>query len=780
MKTKRLLRGAVIAGLVGVLLSTSEAQTTNSWTNSASGFWPNAVNWSVGSPNPTHGVELITNANSKTVFMTGFVAAATLTVSNLTVSAPAGQTNTLLIGNLTPQPFLINSNLTVNSGGALLLQEGATQEVRNVRTFFGSFGYFAVDGTVVQSGGLLVTATNFGYAFIGFNGKGQMTMTGGRWIGSGESVGPESTLTIAGGTNEVLYTFFVGSYAGTGTVWMTGGQLVATNGAIGGGVFIANGQVIQTNGTWLAYYEIVGEQGAGTLTVAGGVHNVLGPFAAPHQTGGTGAVWVTGGQLVMTNDVAAIGSSGVGQVTVSNGTWLARNVFLGDMATLTVAGGTSRLSSYLSVGDAAGETSVVWVTGGQLVVTNDLSFIGDIGVGQATVSNGTWLARDIVVAKASGSRGTLTAAGGTNILSGSLDVGMDTNTMGAVWVTGGRLVVTNGNANVADNGAGQVTVSNGTWQITNLSIGNYIGSQGTVNVAGGTATVSSFLQIGINSGATGAVWVTGGQLLATNTIQVGVSGLGQISVSNGVVLAGDVALGLNSGAQGTLTVAGGTNSAYSSLVLGNFPCTALGNVTVTGGRLFVTNAAVNAVLEVRNGTLSVSGGLLSVNRLVATNFCGQIIHTGGTLSYGTLVLDPNGDVDGDGLPNGWEQNNGLDPLVPTGNNGANGDADGDGQNNLAEYIADTAPTNSASVFRITAITRTGNDILVTWSCVSNHVYIVQTNSPPVSGSYTNNFSDLSPLISLFGSSLSSTNYLDSGGATNKPTRYYRVILGPTS
>jgi hypothetical protein len=218
-------------------------------------------------------------------------------------------------------------------------------------------------------------------------------------------------------------------------------------------------------------------------------------------------------------------------------------------------------------------------------------------------------------------------------------------------------------------------------------------------------------------------------------------------------------------------------SVSTNLTIGDYPCTAIGAVTVSGGQLFVTNAAHSAVLEVLNGILNVSGGLVSVDRLVATNFCGQIVHTGGTLSYGTLVIDPNGDMDGDGLPNGWEQQYGLDPFDATGNNGANGDPDGDGQNNLAEFLAGTNPTNSASVFRITAITRQGIDLRVTWNCVSNHIYIVQTNSPPVNGSYTNNFADFSPFI-IPPTGVSSTNYLDSGGATNKPTRYYRVFLLP--
>jgi plastocyanin len=53
-----------------------------------------------------------------------------------------------------------------------------------------------------------------------------------------------------------------------------------------------------------------------------------------------------------------------------------------------------------------------------------------------------------------------------------------------------------------------------------------------------------------------------------------------------------------------------------------------------------------------------------------------------------LETDPmNADTDGDGMPDGWEISNKIDPKV----NDANGDADGDGVTNLREYLADRNP-----------------------------------------------------------------------------------------
>ncbi len=56
--------------------------------------------------------------------------------------------------------------------------------------------------------------------------------------------------------------------------------------------------------------------------------------------------------------------------------------------------------------------------------------------------------------------------------------------------------------------------------------------------------------------------------------------------------------------------------------------------------------------------------------------------------YGSLVLIPSGDTDGDGLPDGWEITHGFNTLSPT---DGEGDADGDGLSNLTEYRLGSHP-----------------------------------------------------------------------------------------
>ena len=111
--------------------------------------------------------------------------------------------------------------------------------------------------------------------------------------------------------------------------------------------------------------------------------------------------------------------------------------------------------------------------------------------------------------------------------------------------------------------------------------------------------------------------------------------------------------------------AAGTTAVNSSLIIGDFGCTVTGVVEVTGGNLFVTNATMNGLLEVRSGTLTLNAGGLTVDKLVITNACARFIHTGGALvTNAAALIDPDMDADGDGLPNSFELSYGLDPFDP--------------------------------------------------------------------------------------------------------------------
>jgi hypothetical protein len=64
---------------------------------------------------------------------------------------------------------------------------------------------------------------------------------------------------------------------------------------------------------------------------------------------------------------------------------------------------------------------------------------------------------------------------------------------------------------------------------------------------------------------------------------------------------------------------------------------------------------------------------------------------------------------------------------------------------------------------------------ITWETYGGTTNVVQVTPGAADGSYSNNFTDLSPQVIITGSGLVTTNYPDTNGATNK-CRYYRVRL----
>src|ERR1019366_8055291 len=92
---------------------------------------------------------------------------------------------------------------------------------------------------------------------------------------------------------------------------------------------------------------------------------------------------------------------------------------------------------------------------------------------------------------------------------------------------------------------------------------------------------------------------------------------------------------------GAVNLDGGSMTLYSKLIIGNCGTGGVGVVDIAGGSLYVTNAAHNAVIDVRSGQLILAGGTSQVDKLVLTNSCGSFLHTGGTLVVGNVVLDPN-------------------------------------------------------------------------------------------------------------------------------------------
>ncbi|HTS20163.1 MAG TPA: hypothetical protein VMP11_21495 [Verrucomicrobiae bacterium] len=719
----------------------------DSWTNSTSDKWETGANWSLGVP-PSANLSgaFITNASSKTVTIDATTAGnypGTMTISNLIVSAPAGATNTLFLsaaGGTTP--LYVSNQASIRSGGLIDIENSSLELSTN--TNIGSAGYgLTNDGTLLLGSGGTITLSPV-----------------------------SSSLLLYPWESELI----VGN---SGTGWM----MVSTGTIVGAGEAI----VIGNNS---------GSQG--TLTVADGAFvGGLCTLSIAQSTGANGAVWMTGGQLMATNSapvvgndgaffgISYIGYSGKGQMTVSNGVAQMGQLWVGfssgSQGTLTVAGGSLTCQA-LNLGPSG--PAAAWVTGGQLSITNTAGSLysnasairlGCGGTGTMTISNGAVSAGVVSVgAYYNGyGQGTLTIAGGNLTAFSNLNAG--SNGVGSVWVTGGQLTVTNGPTSLlsvgGDASGGRMTVSNGAVSASSASVGDF----GTLTVAGGSVSIYSNL----TSADSGLVLLTGGQIVATNaSVVIGAgSETSHLTVTGGTLQAASMIVGPRGlfSAPGSVLLSGGTVSVYSNVAIGDCRHSMGNTVTITsGGSLFVTNVTHTAFLDIRSGTLTVnSGGILEIDTLVMTNTCGLLVPNGGTLIVSNLVLDPNLSAVGDGIPNGWKQQYGLDPLDP---NLANEDLTGTGFTVLQDYLAGVDPTNPAAAFAISSITPTGNNLLVTWTMGPNRTNALQATPGDAFGNFaTNGFTDIFTVTNTVGAT---TNFTDTGAATNQPSRFYRVRIVP--
>jgi hypothetical protein len=85
------------------------------------------------------------------------------------------------------------------------------------------------------------------------------------------------------------------------------------------------------------------------------------------------------------------------------------------------------------------------------------------------------------------------------------------------------------------------------------------------------------------------------------------------------------------------------------------------------------------------------------------------------------------------------------------------------------------PPPPAGIFAVTNVIVQGTNVSLKWNTIGGETNVVQATKGKF-GVLSNNFIDISPAIVAPGGDLTNTSYLDVGGATNSPTRFYRVRL----
>ena len=391
----------------------------NSWNSLTSGYWEDA-HWSLGSlPAPNQSI-MITNTGFKAVgvsFATTLNFPASLTVSNLTISAPTNAATTLLLNySGTTVPLHVLNNCTIASNATLM----------NLHSGFKAGGFTLEGGQFVQEDGIswvtngfvnggTVSFTNATVTFAGlnlgaplrnygviFNQSGGSTMCSGLSIRqgtfnlyggifSGAQVvgdGGNGVLNQYAGTNRGSIILGQGSlfgYGGSGTYRLSGGRLEATSLRLASSGPPSSGNFSQSGGVVTNDLLQVG---------ADNNRDVESIYALTHGTLISGSVSVRhghlnqfGGEHIVNGPLSVAGyfedyGSGTyfGGGNLSGGSLTCEGLYLSLFGAFNQTGGTNRIRGVLDV-----NTTSYALNGGALVVSSTIVHPGRLIASDAFV-----------------------------------------------------------------------------------------------------------------------------------------------------------------------------------------------------------------------------------------------------------------------------------------------------------------------------------------------------------------------------------------------------------
>lgn len=441
---------------------------------------------------------------------------------------------------------------------------------------------------------------------------------------------------------------------------------------------------------WSGPYSVGSNTFADALLIqSGGVLSIMAAYNADiwvgyNSSSSNNTVVVSGPGSVLNSSYLTLGYSGAGNSLVIND---GGQVMIAVSASVGVTFGSSNNTVLVT------DSGSVWTNGGYLEILSGNTLVVSNGA-QVVDNNGTVVGGG---SPSTGDSNSVLIVGSGSIWnnSGALTVGGDESGPGLTVIEGGRVVSASGlirTSGIRVIGAGSM------WSNQLDLVINGYSSGGSLVISNGGVVIDRDVRMGID-------------FSSGNNVQVSDGGVWQ----NGVVYVAD------RGSNNVIDVAGGMVLA-TNLVVGVGPAACNNLLEVDSGSVIVTNNGTG-VLEVRYGQLIVNGGALQVDTLVITNPCASMVHTAGTITVGSMVLDPN-------------------------------------------------------LFRITSIVRQSNDMLITWMMGPGASNTLQSTTGDASGNYnTNGFTDTfvvtnNPYLGTV------TNYLDRGAVTNTPVRYYRARLVP--
>ncbi|MBE2181242.1 MAG: autotransporter-associated beta strand repeat-containing protein [Chthoniobacterales bacterium] len=429
------------------------------------------------------------------------------------------------------------------------------------------------------------------------------------------------TATLATGVNGAGYTLLLDG----GNLLVDGGILHLDSESILGDAASTTGVATVNGGEWVSLqYLTIGNFGSGTLYLNGGV--VASSYAE-----------------------IGLGAAGSGAAHVSGGRWetVAKlSVGYFGSGTLAISGSGEVVNAVTAIGDRAGSTGMVTLSGG---VLHTGQVMEESGSGSLTFNGGTLRASASSTNFISGfeSGDVMIHAGGAFIDSGGFSVAS------SVGLGGGGVLTKQGSGTLTLAGnntyTGGTVVNGGVLELsggiinhgsTALQVANQVGGTGAMVVSsGGWVTSGGSSQIASPLDSTGSMTVTGlasqwtvtGNLVVGNfanskgTLTIDTLGLVSVGAGTGTLTLAQNALG-PSLSEGTLNIgAGGAAGTLQAAEVTGGAGTAAVNFNHTGAHTFAPRLT----------------GSLSLNKLAAgtTTLTGSNTYTGGTtVSGGVLAL----------------------------------------------------------------------------------------------------------------------------------------------
>lgn len=305
----------------------------------------------------------------------------------------------------------------------------------------------------------------------------------------------------------------------------------------------------------------VGVTGSGTVTLTdGAVLEVGGNGEIAGEVGSQGRVALSGAGTQWTNALdLAVGLRGSGELEIADGATIAskRNALIGHQAG--------------ALGDA-----LVTGAGSEWKIASTL-YVGFLGDGELTVANGAKVAAQSLglIANRAGSRGGVAVTGPGSELSFGASLFVGDADDGAMTVSDGATVTTQGNGrlgfHVGANGRVLVTGEGSAWTIGNSLFVANEGVGELIIADGATVTTENDNDswVGFDAGSTGTIELTGaGSSLTTDQFVVGYQGDGTLSVLDGAVMTSSGSwIGYDSTSDSSARVGGGAQWLAPRLLL---------------------------------------------------------------------------------------------------------------------------------------------------------------------------------------------------------------------